>query len=369
MAPSKRNQLRKQPKRQRTHLSSATKIPPINVPPTAKKRRRRQRTEGVRFGLATLKRIVFSSRWVSLGLLALTIFALVIIVQERRFYLTYIPVEGAVSFEAEEIVAASNLAGRHIFAADPSEAAAAITELPGVISSTVSLKWPNQVMIEITEEAPVAVWQENGVSYGITDGGRLIPVGFPLTGLLQIMPDTSSKTPAVVSAVEEDLGTGEAADGSESVEEVPTVEETAAVDETETDVAEPAVESDGGNTNGTEETVATEDRENSTGDEAVDSDAAVSGPQPSIAFVPQEVLLGALSLRELRPNINELYYRPSEGLTFQDGRGWRVHFGTGTDMNQKLVLYETILNDLLTRGIDPIYISVSNKEKPYYLAQ
>ena len=155
----KRNQLRKQPKRRRTKSSAAANFSRRSVPATAKKRRRRQKTEGVRFGLVTLKRIILSSRWVSLGLLALTIFALVIIVQERRFYLIYIPVEGAVTYPPEEIVAASNLAGDHIFSADPSKAAAEITALPGVISSTVSLKWPNQVTIEIADEAPVAVLQ------------------------------------------------------------------------------------------------------------------------------------------------------------------------------------------------------------------
>jgi len=348
----KRNKLRKQPKKRRTYSSSAVNFPSLDVPDTARKRRRRQKTEGVRFGLVALKRIVFSSRWVSLGLLALTIFALVIIVQERRFYLTYIPVEGAVSFPPEEIVAASNLAGSHIFAADPSKAAADIATLPGVISSTVSLKWPNQVYIEIAEEAPVAVWQENGLSFGVTSGGRLIPVGFPITGLLQIIPETNSITAAApIGAIgaEEDLIAGEE---TETEEETPAVEEDVTLDE------------------GVEESVETvDDNANDSDSDAADSESVDTELEPSIAFVPQEVLQGALNLRELRPSINELYYRPSEGLSYQDGRGWRVHFGTGIDMNQKLVLYETILGDLLARNISPVYISVSNKNKPYYLAQ
>ena len=347
----KRSKLRKQPKKRRTYSSSAVNFPRLNVPKTARKRRRRQKTEGVRFGLVALKRIVFSSRWISLGLLALTIFALVIIVQERRFYLTYIPVEGAVTYQPEEIVAASNLAGSHIFAADPSGAAAEIAALPGVISSTVSLKWPNQVYIEIAEEAPVAVWQENGLSFGVTSGGRLIPVGFPITGLLQIIPETSSIAAAAPEGAEEDLIADEE---TEIVEEAPAVEEDVTLDE--------------GVEEGADEGVETID-DNANDGEAADSVSADMELEPSIAFVPQEVLQGALKLRELRPNISELYYRPSEGLSYQDGRGWRVHFGTGTDMNQKLVLYETILDDLLTRGINPVYISVSNKYKPYYLAQ
>jgi hypothetical protein len=35
-------------------------------------------------------------------------------------------------------------------------------------------------------------------------------------------------------------------------------------------------------------------------------------------------------------------------------------------MHQKVVVYETIVAELQARGITPVYISVSNKEKPYY---
>jgi hypothetical protein len=81
------------------------------------------------------------------------------------------------------------------------------------------------------------------------------------------------------------------------------------------------------------------------------------------------VLEGALMLRQLRPNIDTLYYRPSSGLSYQDGRGWRVYFGTGTDMQQKLVVYEAIVAELLAQELTPTYISVSNQEKPYYMAR
>jgi hypothetical protein len=92
----------------------------------------------------------------------------------------------------------------------------------------------------------------------------------------------------------------------------------------------------------------------------------IAEPAADVAFVPSAVLQGALQLRELRPNIDQLYYRPSGGLSYQDGRGWRAYFGTGRDMHQKLVVYETVVADLLGRGLTPEYISVSNQEKPFY---
>jgi len=342
-----RRQLRKQPKRRRANSTATTNFPRLNVPKTAKKRRRRQKTERVRFGLTALKRFLFTSRWVSLGLLALTTFALIITVQERRFYLTYIPVEGAISFPPEDIVDASGLAGIHIFAADPSTAAEEIVALPGIISSTVSLRWPNQVYIQVAEDAPVAIWQENGLAYGITSGGRLIPPGFPTTGLLQIFPETGPITPIETIKTEEKLVADN--EGSNAEGTIPDEGNTAPEEITENEVATQA--------------------QSVNHDEVKINDNSAKQAITSLAFIPQEVLVGALHLRELRPTIDELYYRPSGGLSYQDDRGWRVYFGTGMDMNQKLVLYEAIVEDLLVRGIHPAYISVSNKSKPYYLAQ
>ncbi len=325
--------------------SSAVNFPHLEVPKTARKRRRRQQTQNMRGGLSALKRFFINSRWVSLGLLALTIYTLVTIAQERRFYLTYIPVEGAKSITPEKVAEASGLAGSHIFSSDPAKAAEQIAEIPGVVSSTVTLRWPNEVLIQIAEEAPVAVWFENGVEYGITSNGRLIPAGFPTTGLLRIIPETGSIK--AVAAIPSD----EAVLNEEILLDEGQVAEEAAVNESE---------------NPTDKPVTTEAEDMAIVKSTVNED----GELPvSVPFVPQGVLAGALQLRQLRPGIEQLYYRPYGGLSYEDGRGWRGYFGSGENMNQKIVIYETIVEDLLSRGIRPVHISVSNQEKPYYLAQ
>lgn len=86
------------------------------------------------------------------------------------------------------------------------------------------------------------------------------------------------------------------------------------------------------------------------------------------AYVADDVLSGALRLRALRSNIEHLYYDPGNGLSYQDGRGWRAYFGSGLNMEQKLVVYETVVEDLLERAVSPTYISVRNESKPYYMA-
>jgi cell division septal protein FtsQ len=82
--------------------------------------------------------------------------------------------------------------------------------------------------------------------------------------------------------------------------------------------------------------------------------------------IPIDVLAGAMQLRQERPNIASLFYEWGNGLSYEDGRNWRAYFGTGLDMNQKLVVYEAIVANLQERGMNPKYVSVINKDKPFY---
>jgi hypothetical protein len=243
--------------------------------------------------------------------LALAIYALVLTGLEEDFYLTTIPVNGVTSIPAHEIVEASELAGAHIFSADPGVAAQNIMDVPGVISATVTLKWPNEVEISIAENTPVASWVEGENRFWITSDGDLIPARASNEGLMAIESEIPRNDPAPAAA------DADAAEIEEGSAEIP----------------------------------------------------IPAAPDAEVEFVPADVLAGALMLQELRPEINHLYYRPATGLSFEDGRGWRVFFGSGTDMNQKLVVYETIVAELSNQGLTPIYISVSNQEKPYFRAE
>ena len=220
-------------------------------------------------------------------------------------------------------MAESGLAGRHIFAADPQEAADHLGQMGGVITASVTLHWPNDVSIILREKPPLATWQEGDEAYWIDEDGGLAPARAQTVGLLNIVSEVTSDSAVVTS------------------------------DELRVTSEEEEVTSD-----------KTADEEQA----AADEEQAADGVDAQVAFVPRDVLAGALQLRALRPNIDKLYYRPSGGLSYQDGRGWRAYFGTGQDMHQKLVVYETVVAQLMERGVRPEYISVSNQHKPYYRA-
>jgi hypothetical protein len=257
-------------------------LPKIVVPPAAKKRKWRNNRK-IQMPKEILQNLAITSRWISLGLLAICVWALMLIGQTDSFYLSVIPVIGARSIPEEEIVEASGLAGIHIFSADPTNSAEQIQKVPGVVSATVTLGWPNEVNIQIGEEIPVAIWVQAGKTFWINESGQLLPARSAVPGLLVI----------------------------------------------ESEQSEPAIDNE---------------------------------------FVPESIRRGAFQLQKLRPNIDHLFYLPGTGLSYQDGRGWRVHFGSGEDMDQKLVVYEAIVDDLLSRKLDISYISVKNQDKPYYMA-
>ncbi|MDX1615828.1 MAG: FtsQ-type POTRA domain-containing protein [Candidatus Promineifilaceae bacterium] len=280
MARKRKRKLKKQPRMRRAQASSTNVLPTVTVPPKAKWRRRRNKLQ-LKLPLTAIKEIATSARWISLVLLAVSVAALVLVHRGEAFYLTAIPVEGADSIPAAEIVQSSGLGAAHIFAADPSEAAARVGQVPGVVSATVRLEWPNQAAIRIEEDVPIALLQHGGERYWINDAGELIPRRNETSGLLVLEVESGETFSDTVT-------------------------------------------------------------------------------------LPTDVLHGALQLRDLRPNIDRLFYSAANGLTYQDGRGWRAHFGTGLDMAQKLVIYETIIEKLLEQGVTPAYVSVANQEKPFY---
>jgi cell division septal protein FtsQ len=82
--------------------------------------------------------------------------------------------------------------------------------------------------------------------------------------------------------------------------------------------------------------------------------------------LPPAAVAGALQLKQLRGNIEKLYYEPARGLSYQDGRGWRGYFGVGLDMAEKLAVYERLVDDLMSQGVYPREISVENVRAPVY---
>lgn len=90
------------------------------------------------------------------------------------------------------------------------------------------------------------------------------------------------------------------------------------------------------------------------------------GPPGPNMKLETDIVTGALQLHSLFPNLNRLRYHPEKGLGYNDERGWDVWFGTGTNMPEKILVYDAIVKNLLGRGIQPAEINVANPHAPYY---
>jgi hypothetical protein len=84
------------------------------------------------------------------------------------------------------------------------------------------------------------------------------------------------------------------------------------------------------------------------------------------ASIDRDIVTGAVQLQTLVPNITLLRYHPDKGLGYNDQRGWEAWLGAGSDMPQRILIYNAIVNDLLTRGVVPSEVNIENPNAPYY---
>jgi hypothetical protein len=79
------------------------------------------------------------------------------------------------------------------------------------------------------------------------------------------------------------------------------------------------------------------------------------------------MLEAILTLSIWLPDKKIFLYEKTRGLGWNDTRGWKVFVGSDlSNLNQKMVLYETIFKELEKEKIHPIMISVEYLSAPYY---
>lgn len=93
---------------------------------------------------------------------------------------------------------------------------------------------------------------------------------------------------------------------------------------------------------------------------------SIEGPIGPNMQLDKAIVSGALQLHALLPDLRFLRYDPIEGLGYQDAGGWQVWFGVGTDMPERVSIYNGIVANLKSRGIQPGEVNVVNPDAPYY---
>lgn len=79
------------------------------------------------------------------------------------------------------------------------------------------------------------------------------------------------------------------------------------------------------------------------------------------------LLSAILQLNAWMPEEKTLLYQRIRGLGWKDDRGWDVFVGQKLEkINEKMVMYQTIVNNLEDQEINPVLVSVEFIHAPYY---
>ena len=94
---------------------------------------------------------------------------------------------------------------------------------------------------------------------------------------------------------------------------------------------------------------------------------SASDPLNPTPFISTEMAQALKRLAGHVPPGMPILYDSGFGFGWNDPRGWQVHFGTSaTDVELKIRVYESMVNSLTQRGIQPTLINVMYPTAPYY---
>jgi hypothetical protein len=138
-------------------------------------------------------------RWpasrIASAVILLVVIALIIWVQSDLQWFVYrehVAINGLTYANAEQIYEASAVDSWNLFWLSPSAIRDRLVDLPTVADAQVALRLPNQVVIDVQEELPVALWvTQSGNFWLMPDGTALAEPAQPKAGLLQIIDHQS----------------------------------------------------------------------------------------------------------------------------------------------------------------------------------
>jgi hypothetical protein len=87
---------------------------------------------------------------------------------------------------------------------------------------------------------------------------------------------------------------------------------------------------------------------------------------PTAEVVDPDLISAAQDLMTRLPGMGKLLFDPDHGLGFEAEEGWKVYFGIDGDMRIKADIYEAVAEKLKKDGIPATFVSIENKNAPYY---
>jgi cell division protein FtsQ len=316
-------------RRQRhTINSSQGKMPPVLVrgrmPDMAARRTKqslpRRRYDvalavpGAELQLPSLPMVQVGWRALSGMLAVMMIACLFLLWKSPAFQVSTVEAEGLQRLSVADLNAVMDVLGNSIFSLDPPVLEQALSRyFPELADISVNIGLPAQVSIKVTERQPVLSWYQDAREVWVdAEGVAFTPRGNP--GELVRVQGSGDAPEAIAGVVVPSAG---------SLPEGAIYVPPTTVD--------------------------------------------VSGKLDEPSRLSVDLVQAILTLGSQVPTDTQLVYDSQYGLGWEDPLGWEVYFGLQTsDMEQRLVVYQGVVNYLTDHGLQPELVSVEFIHAPYY---
>ena len=274
---------------------------------------------GAELRLPSLPMVRVGWRIVSGLLVVMSIACLFMMWKSPAFQVNTVEAEGLQRLTVGDLNTVMDILGSSIFTIDPPAVEQALGQaFPELASISVDAGLPARVVVNLVERQPVLSWfQDNREVWVDAEGVAFVPRGNP--GTLVRVEGHGIAPQAIASVVIPTAGS--LPPGAIYV---------------------PATVTDEGS-----------------------AEAELVAVQP--ARLPQDLVQAILTLGSQVPADTQLVYDAQYGLGWDDPLGWEVYFGAQTnEMDQKLVVYQGVVNYLTDQGLQPELVSVAFVHAPYY---
>ena len=253
-------------------------------------------------------------RLLSFLLIGACLFALLTAWRSPQYKVSTVQINGLSRLSENEVLNTLNIYGKHIFALEKSAVIEPlIREFPDLRDIRVEFSLPARVFLSVKERQPMIAWQINETRIWIDSEGYLIPARGEMEQMLTIQ---ANAMPAYRILIDEE----------------------------------------------------TENIDNVIRDKPQIKEA--SGDQTFFSYTKQidgNLLTAILQLNAWMPDESVLLYQEKRGIGWKDVRGWDVFIGSKLEnINDKMLMYETIVRKLEDQGIHPSMVSVEFLHAPYY---
>lgn len=253
-------------------------------------------------------------RLLSLALVGLLSYVLLTAWRSPEYQISSIQISGLQRLTEDEVLAYVDVIGESVFMIQPEEIKDVITaKFPELRDIQVTVSLPAKITVSVIERQPMFIWKTDETIVWIDTEGYLIPARGTASDMLTILADSLP-----IYQLDEDLQD----DGAVKIIQ-------------DKSINKPGI-----------------------------SDMAFFG---QTKHIDSSLLVGVLQLNAWMPDELFLLYQKQRGLGWEDSRGWDVFVGRKLEsINDKMVMYETIVRELEDQGINPSMVSVEFLHAPYY---